>query len=72
MPIPIGCRWTAARPVTPYEWSCSQCSVVFAVVPQRGPTLTKEQIDLVNSDFEAHCKRVHPSVHPVIGLNESS
>jgi ribosomal protein L37AE/L43A len=72
MLILIGCRWTKARPIKPYAWRCSKCEAVFDIGPLRPTMLTDEQVDEINSQFEEHCRKVHPRLRPAIGLNESS
>jgi hypothetical protein len=72
MPALIASAWTTVHPVRPYVWSCSYCEAVFDVGPLRHSSLTKEQVDGVNLQFDAHCKQVHPRSLPVIGLNTAS
>ena len=60
--------WEAARPLSPYVWSCSECQAAFDLAPPRLLSPTQEQVDQINLQFEAHCKQVHPRLFPVIGL----
>jgi Zn-finger protein len=50
----------------PFVWSCSDCAVVFSLERlTRTPSITSLQ--KVNSNFEVHCRHVHPK-SAVIGL----
>jgi hypothetical protein len=69
MPALVALVWTTDHPVMPYVWSCSDCGAVFDAGTQRQTGLTEEQI---NSQFEVHCKQVHPGILPVIGLTADS
>jgi hypothetical protein len=68
MPALIALVWTAAHPVVPYVWNCSECGAVFDVGPLRYTKLTKEQIGQVNNQFEVHCQQAPPGLLQVIGL----
>jgi hypothetical protein len=68
----IALVWTTVHPVVPYVWSCAECGAVFDVGPLRRRSLTREQIDQINGQFEAHCKQMHPQSLPTVGLNEKS
>lgn len=72
MPGLIATVWTPIHPVLPYVWGCSECDAAFSVGPNRLPSLTREQRDAVNLQFEAHCVHVHPRSLPVIGLTAKS
>jgi hypothetical protein len=72
MPALIASVWTTAHPVLPYLWSCSKCETIFDVGRVRYTSLTQEQIDRVNLQFEVHCKRVHPLLLPIVGLTAVS
>jgi hypothetical protein len=68
MPSLLPTVWTTAHPVVPYVWCCSTCEAVFDVGAARRASLTQEQIDQVNRQFEVHCKQTHPGSFPVVGL----
>jgi hypothetical protein len=72
MPTLIASAWTAVHPVLPYVWSCSECDAAFDIGRQRLSSLTREQVDGVNLQFEAHCKHMHPLSFAVVGLNAKS
>jgi hypothetical protein len=71
MPILIPSAWSDTRPGIPFIWSCSVCLATFDGGPLRGNGLSSEQIGEINSQFENHCKQVHPALHTVTGISNA-
>ncbi len=64
MPTLIATVWTTAHPVVPYVWQVALDVRPCDVGPQRGSSLTNEQIDQVNRQFGVHCEQVQSTLIP--------
>ena len=68
MPTLVPSKWTTVHPIIPYAWSCSECQAAFDLGTLCRQSEAQKQIDHINSQFEFHCKEVHPRSFPVTGL----